>query len=166
MKNNKGLSYVELLIVIAIMILLTGVTTVSIGLSTRANATKTADRLVTALKTSRTYSLAKGTERGAFHIKKSGNVYEFSIGTLSEAPEVETLGAHPVQLSYFVGDEIFPIDESAGTITLKFDQSSGALTSFDGGPDLPDGFIVYKGDEPVARITIYELTGKSELKLE
>ena len=169
MKNNKGLSYVELLVVIGVMVLLTGISALSIGLASRTNATKCADKLVTSLKTARTYSLAKGSEKGAFHIAKQGNNYVCGVGDLADNPQMDVIGSHPILIYYYVdGAGLMPLVESVGTITIKFDQSSGAVTSCNIGSNIIDAFVIYQanGGEPVARVTLHELTGKSELTLE
>lgn len=167
MKNNKGLSYVELLIVIAVMALVTGFSALSMGLVSRTNAVKAGEKMVTTLKTARTYSLAKGREKGAFHIRKVGGHYECAVGDLADELEFETIGASPIEIYYYVSeDNIVPIAETSGTITIKFEQSNGAVVDCNIGSSIPKGFKIYKNDKPVSDIALYELTGKCELTLE
>ncbi|MBE5879490.1 MAG: prepilin-type N-terminal cleavage/methylation domain-containing protein [Lachnospiraceae bacterium] len=169
MKNNRGLSYVELLVVIAIMAILVGVTTLSMGLVYRTNAAKTGEKLVTSLKTARTYTLAKGSEKGAFHIRKVGSQYQCAVGDLSDDLKFEIIGNEPVEICYYfdsAGDACIPIVATTGTVTVKFDQSNGAVTSCSVGTEVPNGFKIYKDDKLVADIVLYKLTGKCEMNLE
>lgn len=164
MKNNKGLSYVELLIVIAIMVLLTGVSALSMGLANRTNAVKTADKLVTSLKTARTYSLAKGSVKGAFHIRKQGNNYQCAVGDLADNPEFETIGTYPVTISYMNNSgDVVPIEAATGTVTITFAQSSGSVVSNSLGMD--GMFLIEKFDEDIALVRVGTLTGKCEMTL-
>ncbi len=167
MKNNKGLSYIELIVVIAVMVLLTGFSVLSISLATRTNATKAGDKMVTMLTTARTYSLAKGKENGAFHIRKIGNGYECAVGNLADSPKFEEFATSPVTITYFdlAGNQT-PIDISSGIVSFKFSQTDGSLVENTIGTDSPGGFIISKGEDPVARVILYELTGKCELVLE
>lgn len=169
MKNNRGLSYIELLVVIGVMVIITGISALSIGIVSRTNATKTGDKLVTSLKTARTYTLAKGPEKGAFHIRKVGSQYQCAVGDLADGPEFKTIGAEPIEICYYVNSAegtSVPIVETTGTFTVKFDQSNGAVTSCSVGTEVPNGFKIYKDDELVADVVLYELTGKCEMNLE
>ena len=166
MKNNKGLSYVELLVVIAVMVLITGISVISVGIVSRTNATKMGDKLVTMLRTSRTVSLAKGSEEGALNIRKSGNKYECAIGDISDNPEFTTIGSSPLVLYHYnTEDGLMPIVESIGVVTIKFDQSNGSILSCNVGGDLIDALEIWKDEDASVRIELYEVTGKCEMIL-
>ena len=171
MKNNRGLSYVELLVVIGVMILVVGISALSMSLISRNNATKMGDKMVTLLRKARTSSLAKGSENGAFHIRKVGNNYECAVGDINEIIankeiEFETIGSG-VQLYYYnPSDGLMPIVPSDGTVTSKFSQSNGSVISYSIGSEILDSFSIYKNEEPAVRIMLYEVTGKCEMMLE
>lgn len=168
MKNNRGLSYIELLVVIGVMILVVGISALSMSLISRNNATKMGDKMVTMLRNARTNTLAKGSENGAFHIRKVGNNYECAVGDINEIDEdeFETIGSG-VQLYYYnPSDGLMPIVPSDGTVTIKFSQSNGSVISCSIGSEILDSFSIYKNEEPAVRIMLYEVTGKCEMMLE
>lgn len=77
-KNNKGFSYVELMIVIAIMGILVGLVSLSFTLVDRTNVAKAGDRLVSVLNQGRTNALTKGSSSGyVYFTKKNGALYAY-----------------------------------------------------------------------------------------
>ena len=75
-KNNKGLSILELLLVMAITVLLLSMVLISYNLINRADVKKSARRLESAIKTARVTSMSKGTKAGALDLVfDGGNMY-------------------------------------------------------------------------------------------
>ncbi len=164
MKNNKGLSYVELMVVIVIMIVLTSVSALSISYMTRTNANKTADKLVTALSTARTNSLAKGEEKGAFHIRCVGDTYEYAIGAASDGLHYETIASYPVQISIvdYEGNYTMLSSES-GDIVVKFNGANGSVVT--NNATNVSAFNIYRNGQLAVTVQLYQLTGKCEVVL-
>ena len=80
--NNKGLSYIELILVISIATLLTGLVSISMGTVNRNNVQKAASSLESGFKTAQVSSMAKGSERGALYIYNRGGKCYYSIGSI------------------------------------------------------------------------------------
>ena len=77
-KNNKGFSYVELMIVIAIMGIVVGLVSLSFTLVDRTNVAKAGDRLISVLNQGRTNALTKGSSSGyVYFTKKNGALYAY-----------------------------------------------------------------------------------------
>lgn len=164
MKNNKGLSYVELMVVIVIMIVLTTVSTLSITYMTRTNANKTADKLVTALTTSRANCLAKGEEKGAFHIRCVGSTYEYAIGRASDGLNYETIASSPVQIGIVdSSNNLTMLTPGTGDVVLRFNPSNGSVAT-NNAYDV-SAFYIYRNDQLVTTVRLYQLTGKCEIVL-
>ena len=64
MTKNKGFTYYELLIVVSIMALMVGFTTISLGAFYRNNVYRYADNIETAVKAARNNAVTKGTSQG------------------------------------------------------------------------------------------------------
>lgn len=164
MKNNKGLSYVELLVVITLLIILTSVSALSLGYMTRTNAAKAADKLQTALATSRTYCMAKGYTNGSLYIRAVGSSYEYAIGNQANL-NYESLTSSPVQIAYITDDGgeqlIVPAN---GAIEIRFNPSNGSVypdSSLNG--VTITGFKIYRSGDLYGTVQLYTLTGKSEV---
>ena len=78
--KNKGLSYIEVILVLTIMILLTGFATVTMSIVNRNNVTKGADRVVTGINHAKTLSLSKGSKKGSITFTASGSNYYYYYG--------------------------------------------------------------------------------------
>ena len=77
-KNNKGFSYVELMIVIAIMGIVVGLVSLTFTLVDRTNVAKAGDRLISVLNQGRTNALTKGSSNGyVIFTKKNGALYAY-----------------------------------------------------------------------------------------
>ena len=70
--NNKGISYIEFILVITIMILLTGFASITMSVVNRNNVNKAADKIVTGMNHFKTLSLSKGSKKGAITFASSG----------------------------------------------------------------------------------------------
>lgn len=162
MKNNKGLSYVELLVVITLLIVLTSVSALSITHMTRTSAAKAADKLQTALATSRTYCLAKGENNGALYIRAVGSSYEYAIGDQANL-SYDSFASSPVQIQYITNDGtqhmIVPTD---GAIEVQFNATNGSVCPMMNGETITE-FRVYRSGDLYGTVYLYTLTGKSEL---
>jgi len=79
--KNKGISYIEFILVLAIMILLTTLATVTMSIVNRNNVTKGADRVTTGIAHAKTLSLSKGTNKGSITFAAKGNNVYYYYGT-------------------------------------------------------------------------------------
>ncbi|MBP5608164.1 MAG: prepilin-type N-terminal cleavage/methylation domain-containing protein [Lachnospiraceae bacterium] len=75
-KDNKGISILELLLVMVITMIILAMILVSYNLINRADVTKSARRLENAIKTARVASMSKGRNAGKLQlIMDGGNLY-------------------------------------------------------------------------------------------
>ena len=160
--NNKGFSYVEFILVIAIMAILVGLTALSMGLVARTNVTRGAEKLYSSLSQARSASLAKGTLRGALVISYDGSKYYCYVGDPSNPNMMELreeLVTSPVEIGYYEeGDDTLQKMLAGDSLYIYYDQSTGAFT----GSICYSEIVLINGDK-TASIKLHEATGKSEL---
>lgn len=167
MKNNKGMSYIELILVLSIALILTGIGTFSYGMIRRTNITKAADKTISKINEARSMKMVKGCDATgkdngiiAF-TNKNGNIYCYvgkdfdSIDMSSQ--DWEKICVKPVTME--VTDKSGSTSELGenGVVKTKFKQSTGEIT---------DGItnITYKTSKNSVRIKIYKATGKPVLE--
>lgn len=63
--KNKGISYVEFILVVSIIFLLTGFATVTMSIVNKNNVTKAADKIATGMNQCKILSLSKGSNKGS-----------------------------------------------------------------------------------------------------
>lgn len=80
LNSNKGFSLIELIVVIAIMAVATGLVTITYTLVHNANVAKAANALDTAFNKARIQSMAKGTDAGQLTVWIEGGVMYYTIG--------------------------------------------------------------------------------------
>jgi len=86
-RNNRGFSYVEMLMVLAIMAIMVGLVTISIGLVGRNSVKRTGEELESLIKKARTSALTKGTGQGYLNIALvDGAVYAYVGENLDKKP--------------------------------------------------------------------------------
>lgn len=120
--NNKGLSYVELILVIGILVLATGIVSLSIGIISRNNITAAINKIDVAFKRAQASSMAKGDKEGALvFFCENGTVY-YKIGVNSN--EKNKVASGPCKV-------LFDSTELANgeNITFMYNQSNGSFAS-------------------------------------
>lgn len=165
MKNNKGLSYIELILVIAIMVLITGVTALSLNYMTRTNAVKAADKIMSEINRSRTLSLAKGTDKGEFHMVYVDGKIQVGVGEAGSL-KYQVVANSPVEVvCVYKNGDMMPLDTfGAGGMSIRFEPASGKML-VGTGHTVPIQLLQISNGETIAEVVIYEETGKTELQL-
>lgn len=140
-KNIKGISYVELVIVMGILAALLGISSISFSAAWRARASKAANSVDALLSQSKVYALSGDDNclQVSYHEKDSANGYaesgyyaellkidvsetgEFSLSTSSPIKS-ELIGNGRLQVRF--GDEDIEQNES---IRIKFNPKTGAV---------------------------------------
>lgn len=161
-KNNKGFSYVELILVIAIMAIMVGIVGLSMGLISRTNVNKAASNLESSMNQARSLAMAKGTSNGVVDIFRNGDIYYIFVGNTSD-PDVadrrEELIYSPAQVYYYTGDisdENKMSIPNGNRLTIQYNASTGAFAS--GAPD----YIVIQNEDKIRTLKLHEDTGKVE----
>lgn len=129
-KNNKGISYIEIILVLTIMILMTGFASVTMAIVNRNNVTKGADRIESGFAHAKTLSLSKGTDKGSITFASDGNKCFYYYG--DNIHDKYVICNSPCILSIYVkgdvpNDSPFIITNSSYQIRYKFNQSTGAI---------------------------------------
>ncbi len=140
---NKGFSLVELIVVIAIMAVLAGIVTTSLSTLSGRQAQKTCEKMLSVLETVRTQTMGKRTITATLYKTDSGyNIKTVATNTSSgtdESTKDYHVDGSSVTASYYCTSasvELSSIADSSWTaidasgITIAFDRSSGALTTF------------------------------------
>lgn len=160
--NNKGLSYLELLIAVVIMTVATSLTAVSISVVNRANSSKGIEQLQSSFNEARMESLSRGSDNGSLYLKAENGKILCLIGSSTDAistkGEWNVLAKTPVEAAlYNEGGE----KEILGSTPVKFSfkQESGGFK------DCPYTFIEFSASNTnVSTLRLYRLTGKSVIK--
>ena len=166
-KDNRGLSLVELIIVIAIMVILTGLVATSIGLANSKPADECAKKIEATLQDLRISSMGKYD--AYLEIYKSNNqIYAKQVltmdgsGTTSE--KLVVVGAKGVDLTYeFDNSGSYALLSDGSSIKIKYDRSSGAFAIPDGYSGRISGIKCTKGSRTVdLKLTLS--TGKIKIQ--
>lgn len=124
--NNKGISLVEILIVVAIMSIAVGGSGVGLSLAYSRDAEKCAKTIDAALENTRMLSMSR---KGTFtmEIDLENNILYIRSSESSDPVEEEQLQRR-VEISV-------PADASATSVTVQFDKSTGKVLSMSGESD-------------------------------
>lgn len=114
-QQNKGMTLIEVLVVVAILAITVGIAGVSISLATSRDAEKSAKIINDALERSRMYAMSK---TGTFEVIIDGSAHTVSIADAGETEEL------PAKVDIF-----FPDITDAGTAAITFDKSNGRVQS-------------------------------------
>ena len=159
-KNNKGFSYIELILVIAIAAILMGLVGLTIGLVSRTNVNKAADKLYTTLNQARATSMGRGNSTEIEIYCKDGEYYYF-VGDPAKDDKDElsvSFISKPAVVSYInAGDTDATAIGEGGSLKLKYDKASGAFAS-----SVSCEYIIISNGDKEAKIRLYHATGKCD----
>ena len=160
--KNKGISYIEFILVLAIMVLLTTLATVTMSIVNRNNVTKGADRVVTGINHAKTLSLSKGTDKGCITFAAKGsNIYYYYGNNKGDKYNICTA---PCTASVTVAGTTYNISGNT-QLRLKLSSTTGAFCraeySADGGSSFVGVVTNTNGFSGVNRITINNNHGKT-----
>lgn len=127
-KNNKGISYIEFILVLAIMVLVTGLVTVTMGIVNRNNVTKAADKVSTGINHAKTLSLSKGTKKGAITFVANGGKYYYYYG--ENENDKYLICNSPCTMSVTIKGTSYNITDNQ-KIRLKISPNTGAFVGAD-----------------------------------
>lgn len=157
LKDNRGLSLIELIVVSAIMVVLASTTAFSIRMVSNRAASQCAENMKISLEKHRTSVMGKKNGRIAFFTDGSGNVY------MQE--EFDYSGAFSIDMTKATRIGRNNVDVTCGGVTLS---TSPVIFEFNRSGALKDGIsntpVVIKRNNRVYTLTIEPLTGKITLK--
>lgn len=167
--GNKGMSLVELIVVVAILALFTGGITYSMNWASGKAAEECAQKLVYSLQQARTMAMGKNNVTVIVKKDGSGNIVtEVTImsntdsGT-STSTTTSKVGKKSVTVKFSDGSAESELDESG--VKFEFDRASGALKMLN---DVEAGtksplFTISKGST-VRTIDIVPITGRISIR--
>ena len=160
--KNKGISYIEFILVLAIMILLTTLATVTMSIVNRNNVTKGADRVETGINHAKTLSLSKGSDKGCITFAAKGSNVYYYYG--SNSGDKYTVCNAPCTVSVTVAGAPYTISGST-QLRLKLSHTTGAFVgadySADGGATFTPVVSNTNGFTGLNRIAINNNHGKT-----
>jgi prepilin-type N-terminal cleavage/methylation domain-containing protein len=172
-KENRGYTLVELIVVIAIMTIFVGATSISVGILSGKQAKQTRDELEAKLEAIRIQTMGKRTVTAELSCDASGG-YALSVTSTLDGSEEETsyaLGGSSCRVYYSCkkdsvyaegGADLIPVTDEG--LTLEFDRSSGAMKKIilaDGSSSWIYHLFVVQGKK-VYGIRFYPETGQME----
>lgn len=170
-KNNKGISYVEMILVIAIMAIVTGLVSISIGLVNGTNVSRASEVTCSALQEARNSALTKGSDNGyvSFMLRKGACYYyvgkKVTISTSNDSDVNWTKICNGTVDVFFSQDA--PDSDSLGNkltggnvYGAKFSQSSGSLSNE---TNYNFQYITFVHGDKQTTVRIFPVSGKAEI---
>ena len=162
-RNNKGFSLVELIVVIAIMVILTGLISMGVGMAVSKPADECVAKIKSTLQNIRVTTMGKYDAHVEIY-KQNNQIYakeimvEDSTGTTST--KVNLVGTKGVQLFYELDSSGTYVElvEGGPSLLIYYDRSSGAFSKATSGYYCTRIKAVKGTKQAVLRL--YSLTGK------
>ena len=159
--SHKGLSYVEVIIVLGIGAILTSLAVVSLGFVNRNNVTKSAQKLENAFSHAQNLSMTKNATNGSLSIYEDKGSYYYYFGTDSSV--VYKFASSPCSV-VGVDSEGHDVAIGSGGIKFIFVSNTGALDK--GASKIANadkeiyGIKIKNKSNTKSILTIHPLTGK------
>lgn len=158
--SNKGISYIELILVIGISAMLVGLASLSIGIISRNNAEKAATKLEAAFSHAQALSMAKGQTNGSLTITSDGSSYYYYYGTDDSAKS--KFASSPCKVELIADDgTVTPINASGAKFYFK--PTTGSIDSTVAGSCGSYKVKIANGGKTEVFLKVYKTTGKCEL---
>ncbi len=159
LKSNKGMSIMELLLVIMISLLILTLLLISYNVVNNANVTKAAKRMENVLKTTKVAAMARGQDAGVVQFTvENGRVFAVTAAGTGDEKKELICNANVV-LSVGTGSAPAIGTDSVGA-TVAFNTNGRVRASKTTG----DYFLLSKG-EKVFKIIVHKATGAIECSL-
>lgn len=172
-KDNRGMSLVEIILVIALMSIIAGMTGYGLNLISKKPVQECAKKVEIALNQNRTNSMGKKVAYLVFYMTDDGRVAfrEYSQSaresTVREGEQI-IIGAAGIKLSFVYkkageSDSEKLLGTDHDHIRVSFRRDSGSLEEeTDGG--VLDRIEIYKDEAYIETVSIDKLTGKVKLQ--
>lgn len=162
-RDNRGMSLVELIIVMAIMAVLASAVSIGVNLVTNKAADKCATQLKSSIQSTRITTMGKFRTYLKIYMTSNGVCIEEVVQNVEGGAETVTLtytGDAYVSVIYTLSDgSQYPLGDINSPLYLEFDRSSGALKR------LPDTMGVAQAGKYCVKIEISKGNKKRTLKL-
>lgn len=168
-KDHRGLSLIEIIVVIAIMSILAGTVGIGVGMALRRPVDECASKLQASLQSNRLTAMGKISAKLEIYMDDGYIYIRETIVSSDGVRTTETrIGDRGILLEYKLsgGDALIPLPEDGSPLILSFDRSSGAFKDLEE-MTLPNVYcekiVISKGDR-VKELTLARLTGKVTLQ--
>lgn len=158
--SNYGFSYVEMIIVLAILAIMAAFISISIGTNRRNEVNRTSDKLESLVNQARTSAMTKGTERGKLNIAFCDGAYYAYVGEAKGSDVAIKDAGEKIASGNVMITIAGNIDASSPTRCLTFMQNTGGLQGSGGGVYLTDMHVMVSKDLKSAGFSIDGVTGK------
>lgn len=169
-KDNRGLSLVELIIVMAIMAVLTGAVSIGVSLVTNKAVDKCATQLKASIQSARVTTMGKFQTYLEIYMTGDGLCINEVVttvntdGTKTESTKQVITGDSSITVRYQLNDGSWQtLGDASNSLKLEFDRSSGALKPFPTGGAFAGKYCVAieisKGSR-IKTLKLAYLTGK------
>ncbi len=140
-RNNKGFSYVEMIVVLGIMSIMTAFIALTLGTVNRNNVRRASESIQSKMNEARVSAMSKGTQRGYLMIARyNNNIYTYvgqgidpTTGDLYTAEAISKRGeklCSPKLNITVAGQEMN--GDVGNVVYLQFKQSTGGLNNCSG----------------------------------
>jgi len=164
MKDHRGVSLVELIVVLAIMGVLAGAGVSLFGTLTGAKLNEASDKITAALGRTRTEALSRSDAEFTLYQNANGKYYVdiYYSGNTGGTTITEEVGASQLSMSYSNSDGTTTVISGTNQLKIQFDRSTGAIKSAyeSNGSSIYTKNIVISAGTRTKTITLYTLTGK------
>lgn len=163
--KTKGFSYVEMILVIAVMAIMVAFTSLSYSMITRNNVTKAITKLDSAFSHAKTLSMAKGSLDGRLVLVCEGGHYYYYYGKEDTNKKLFAYSTCDVLLADESGAEI-PLN-TLSSVTFCYKPSSGAFSYVDpesGAALAKYSKVIIRNSTRESSLLLYSRTGKTEIK--
>lgn len=166
-KDNRGVTLVELIIVMAILAVLAGTVGLGIGLISGKPADKCASKMRTVMQNNRVTTMGKLNASLQFYVDADGSVW--ALETIEGSPATPVLvGEKSVSVQYTVSGDAthYPLGDATNPLIISFNRSSGAfndLSAMGLTGKYCDSIVITKGST-VKTLKLSYLTGKISLE--
>lgn len=171
--SNKGLSYIEVVIVLGISAILVGMVTITMGSANRANVNRAGEKLVSAVNEGRTSAMTRGGNFGYLNIyNDNGTFYYYTGEQISGLSNVDfstqnwiRLCNNPVAFGFLspgATSGTYTDLANNSVVSVTFKQSTGGTES---GDDVYFRMHNVNNDDEVF-VKIIGITGKTEYTLD
>ena len=162
-KDNRGITLVEIMVVIAIMAIVAGVGITGLNLVNGRPAQQCAQKIIYSLERHRTTAMSKVDASYTLEVQSSGKtvcVERVSNDRVSYTTTESEIGAKRVKLFYETADgSVVPM--TAGMfITFQYDRSSGAFRSITASTGDEVARVIAKSGGREVKVRFVKITGK------
>lgn len=132
--KNKGISYIEFILVVSIIFLLTGFAAITMSVVNKNNVTKAADKIATGMNQCKILSLSKGSNKGSITFAQNKGKCYYYFG--SNEDKKYYVCSSPCSMKVIIKGNTYNITNNT-RVRIKISNSTGAFLgahlSLDGG---------------------------------